>query len=146
MGGLILIEPTTVLRDWMRTGLERPNLWAGGWPSTAAAETTGTVLHTIGSTLRGLVTTWSLQIDHWAHKDAPLAAVMCANTLAFLATTTPRTPIGATPAGTVLFGGLIEATASMAPRQPTSDDPDMYGHTLLCDVLTIAVPTPDPTP
>lgn len=140
--GLIVIEPTTVIRDWLRTALERPRLWAGGWPQNDTGDT-GTILHPISSSLRGLVTTWSFQIDHWA-TDAPLVAVMCSNTLALLATTTPRTPIGSTPAGTVLFGGLIEGTASMAPRNPTSDDPDMYGHTLLCDVLTIAVPTPDP--
>jgi hypothetical protein len=142
--GLIVIEPTTVLRDWLRDGLERPRLWAGGWPQDDNGDT-GTIIHPIGMTLRGLVTTWSLQIDHWA-TSAPLVATMCANTLAFLATTTPRTEIGETPAGAVLFGGLIEGTASMAPRQPTSDDPDMYGHTLLCDVLTIAVPTPTPPP
>lgn len=144
MSNLLVVEPTTLIRDWLRTELERPNLWAGGWPATSDAET-GTVLHPIASAMEGPVTTWSYQIDHWAHRDAgaaPTAAAMAGATVTFLATTPYPTEIGATPDAHVHYGGLVEGSVSMFPAPPAPDDPDMYGHTLLCDLVTITTPRP----
>lgn len=143
MGGLVIVDPTTLLRDWLRTGLSRPNLWAGGWPD--GADLPGTVMHQITSSLAGLTTTWGYQFDHWATTQ-PAASQAAGETLQFLARTSPRTVVGESDTGRVLFGGLIESTVSTSVRPPTSDDPDAYGHTLNCSILTIAVPLPPPTP
>lgn len=140
--GLVIIEPTTVLRDWTRGALDLDEIWAGGWPQTSAADT-GIVLEVINSTLRAPVTTWSLQWDCYAPTQ-PVASALAARLATLLVRTPTRELIGTTPDGSVLYGGTIEGSVSLFPVPPDDGDPDVYRHTLLCDLLTIAVPTPTP--
>lgn len=141
-GGLVIIEPTTIWRDWARTAIDLPEVWAGGWPQGNTA-TTGVVLEVIDSTLAGAITTWSTQWDAYATKTAggqPAAAALAARLATTLARTIPRTVLGTVDAGQVLYGGLDEGSLSLFPVD--EDKPDLFRHTLLVDLLTISVPTP----
>lgn len=144
-GGLVIVEPTTMLRDWLRASWD-PQLWAGGWPDTA--DLPGTVMHPITSTLNGAITTWSWQFDSFhggARHDGlgqPGASATSARLATHLLRTPPRTVIGANADVAVLFGGAIESSVSIAPKPPDLDDPDVFGATLLIDLTTISVPNP----
>lgn len=142
MGGLIIVDPATPLRDWMRTALDQPNVWLLGWPS-GNHDDIGIVMHQITSTLNGPVTTWSWQIDHYA-ATAPVASAMATRTLTLLAETAPRTLIGSTDDGQVLYGGLIESTASLSPIPVDPANPDLYGHRLDAAIATTTIPNPTP--
>lgn len=135
-GGLVIIEPTTILRDWLRTAFD-PQLWAGGWPEGQPLP--GTIMRPITSTLSGPVTTWSLQFDSYAATQ-PVASAMSPRLATLLLRTPPRTLIGGNADGQVLYGGAIESSVAISPTPPDSDDPDTYGSSLLIDLSTTAVP------
>lgn len=136
-GGLVIIEPTTVLRDWLRTALDSDAIWAGGWPRGVPLP--GIEMHPLLSTLNGPVTAWSFQFDSFAATQ-PEASGMSARLATHLIRTPPRTLIGANSAGSVLYGGAIESSVSISPKPPDSEDPGTYGSSLLIDLTTIAVP------
>jgi hypothetical protein len=136
--GLTIIEPTTILRDWLRTEFDEA-FWAGGWPQ--GVELPGTIIHPVGSTLDIAITRWSLQLDSFATTQ-PAASARSAALATLLVSTPTRTELGATDDVTVLYGGAVEDTVSIFPKDPDSEDPGTYGSTLLLDLLTIAVPNP----
>jgi hypothetical protein len=141
-GGLVIIEPTTILRDWARTALALPELWAGGWPQTSTA-TIGVVLELVTSTVDGPVTTWTTQWDAYATTAGggqPAASALVARLATLLLRTPPRTLLGSSAVGQVLYGGAVDTTVAISPVD--SDEPDVYRSQLLCDLLTIAIPTP----
>lgn len=141
-GGLVIIDPTTVLRDWVRVLLDLPEVWAGGWPQNSTAES-GIVLEMISSTTSNAITTWSTQWDCHVSKGEggqPGASALAAHLATHLVRTPPRTTIGTSGGGEVLFGGAVEESVSIFPVD--DDTPDSYRATLLVDILTIAVPPP----
>lgn len=135
-GGLVIIEPTTLLRDWLRTAFD-PQIWAGGWPEGQPLP--GTIMRPITSTLSGPVTSWSLQFDSYATTQ-PVASAMSARLATVLLRTPPRTLIGSNDLGQVLYGGAIEASVSISPTPPDSEDPGTFGSSLAIDLSTTAVP------
>jgi hypothetical protein len=138
--GLVLVEPTTIIRDWLRD-LSDSQVWAGGWPQ--GADLPGTVMHPISSTVNGMVTSWSFQFDSFADNQ-PFASEASSGLATLLLQTPSRTLLGSTPSAEVLYGGAIESSVSMFPTPPDSGDPGTYGSTLLIDLLTIAVRLPIP--
>lgn len=134
--GLVIIEPSTILRDWARTALTLPDLWAGGWPQTSTA-TTGIVLTVIDSTQNGAITTWSTQWSCWAPTQ-PEASALASRLATLLLRTPPTMLIGSNTVGSVLYRGAIEGTTRVVPV--ADDEPDAYRADVYADLLTIAVP------
>ncbi|HEY1119886.1 MAG TPA: hypothetical protein VGE43_19380 [Acidimicrobiales bacterium] len=73
-------EPTTALRDWLRTILD-DDVWAGGLPRGA---TTGIVLTRVGGPIVAPIDDGLYQLDCWA-TTAPAAAALASRVVTALA-------------------------------------------------------------
>lgn len=124
-------EPTTALRDWMRTLGLSEQVYAGGLPAGA---TTGIVITRIGGSVLGPIDDGLYQLDCWA-TEAKLAAALAGEVVTALAAEGPQT---IAPTAGVAFCGL-GAVSAVSVSDPAA--PDRYR-----TVVTAELPTKTITP
>jgi hypothetical protein len=121
-------EPTTVLRDWMRTLTAiTVDVWAGGIPS---GETEGVVLTRIGGNI-DVTDDGIYQLDCWA-TTAPRAAVIAGQVVTALVAEPPQTM-----AATVAFCG-VGSVSALPLFDPSA--PDRYRIAVTAEITTKTIP------
>lgn len=133
-----IIEPTTVLRDWLRTqGITGTNVWAGGLASPDSPDLPALVVTRAGGQLRVPLDLPAFQFDCWA-ATASEAATIAGSLVTLLLQTRPRTVLGTVDAYEIRWGGVIEETITILPTPIT--DPRYHRYIVTAQITTIAVP------
>ncbi len=123
-----IVEPTTALRDWLRTkGLDCGEaVYAGGLPQ--AVTLPALVVTAVGGAVVEPVLEGVYQFDAWAD-TGPAAAALAADLISLLVSTPP----------TVIATGVrfLGATCQAPIATPDPSDPDVYRYTVTAQVVTI---------
>lgn len=123
-----IVEPTTALRDWLRTEALACGeaVYAGGLPQ--AVTLPAVAVTAVGGTVVEPVLEGTYQFGAWA--DTGPAAAALAGELISLLVSTPPTVI----ASGVRFAG---ATCQAPIASPDPSDPDVYRYVVTAQVVTI---------
>lgn len=123
-----IVEPSTALRDWLRTQSLACGeaVYAAGLPQSV--DLPAVVVTAVGGTVNEPVLEGVYQFDAWA-TTGPAAAAL-AGELVSLLVSTPSTDIG----GGVRYLG---ATCQAPIATPDPSDPDVYRYVVTAQVVTI---------
>lgn len=129
------VEPTTVLRDWLRTvtavtDVVSTRVYAGGLPADATLP--AIVVTRIAGGLDGAVDLGVYDFDCWGSTH-PAAATVANALVGVLATLSGTQPLSSTVRAT---GGTVQAVLP----QPDLDDPTLYRIVVTAQVTTIHTP------
>ena len=123
-----VVEPTTAIRDWLRTkGLDcGARVYAGGLPQ--AVTLPALVITAVGGTVAEPVLEGTYQFDAWAD-TGPAAAALAGDLISLLVSTPP----------TVIATGVrfLGATCQAPIATPDPSDPDVYRYVVTAQVVTI---------
>lgn len=123
-----IVEPTTAIRDWLRTqGLSCDEaVYAGGLPQ--AVTLPALTVTAVGGAVVEPVLEGQYQFDAWAD-TGPAAAALAAELISLLVSTAP----------TVIATGVrfLGATCQAPIANPDPSDPDVYRYIVTAQVVTI---------
>lgn len=130
----VFTEPTTALRDWLRTLLSRADVYAGGLPASTVE---GIVITRIGGPWLSPIDDGLYQFDCW-DTTAPAAAAS-ASALITALDAASQTVIDAETGLRFCGTGAVSALSLSDPSAP-----DRYRSAVTAELVTKTVPVPAP--